>query len=270
MARSSAGEPLRRLPIVSVSVERRSQAKVLLTASPISRLAGARYISSHAGPLAGGSACAPGAFCALRGIVASSRNGRATATLTRRRIGFGPPVALSVLQHVRFVATGLWSGACKTCVTEPCNAATTCRRSEVSGKTGDVVARVSPMKVRACVLGILIASAATLPVGAGEPITLKVSPAVAFAPANLVVRAIVEANAANRAIEIVAESTDFYRSSEMQLEGEKAAQTSTFEFRSLPPGTYEVRARLLGANGQARASMRHQVNVMASGAWDRD
>src|SRR5262252_4032391 len=93
MARSSAGEPLRRLPIVSVSVERRSQAKVLLTASPIGRLAG-------------GSACAPGAFCALRGIVASSRNGRATATLTRRRIGFGPPVALSVLQQVRFVATG--------------------------------------------------------------------------------------------------------------------------------------------------------------------
>ena len=126
------------------------------------------------------------------------------------------------------------------------------------------------MKVRACVLGILMASAATLPAGAGEPITLKVSPAVAFAPANLVVRATVEVNAANRAIEIVAESTDFYRSSEMQLEGEKAPRTNTFEFRSLPPGTYEVRAKLVGADGQARAAVRQQVNVIASGAADRD
>ena len=121
------------------------------------------------------------------------------------------------------------------------------------------------MKVRACFFGILMA-AATLPVGAGERITLKVSPAVAFAPANLVVRATVEADAANRAIEIVAESPDFYRSSEVQLEGDRAARTNTFEFRSLPPGTYEVKATLLGPGGSARASVRQQINVIASGA----
>jgi hypothetical protein len=124
------------------------------------------------------------------------------------------------------------------------------------------------MMFRACLFGILLA-AATLPVGAGERITLKVSPAVAFAPANLVVRATIEADAANRAIEIVAESPDFYRSSEIQLEGDKAARTNTFEFRSLPPGTYEVRAKLLGADGQQRAAVRQQVNVIASGAGDR-
>src|SRR5262245_6131171 len=77
--------------MVSVSVASRSQAKVLLTASPISRLTGARYASSHAGPPEGGSACALGDFCALSVVVASIRNGRATATLARRRIGFGPP-----------------------------------------------------------------------------------------------------------------------------------------------------------------------------------
>jgi hypothetical protein len=124
------------------------------------------------------------------------------------------------------------------------------------------------MKVRACLLGVLVA-AATLPVGAGERITLKVSPAVAFAPANLVVRATVEVDAANRAIQIVAESTDFYRSSEIQLEGDRAARTNTFEFRSLPPGAYEVRAKLLGADGQARAAVRQLVNVIGSGAGDR-
>ena len=127
---------------------------------------------------------------------------------------------------------------------------------------------VRPMNVRTLVLGLLMAST-TLPLGAGERITMKVSPAVAFAPANLVVRATIEADAGNRAVEIVAESADFYRSSEIQLEGERAARTTTFEFRSLPPGTYEVRAKLFGADGQQRAAVRQQVNVIASGQGDR-
>ena len=110
---------------------------------------------------------------------------------------------------------------------------------------------------------------ATLPLGAGERMTMKVSPAVSFAPANLIVRAMIVADADNRSVEIVAESQDFYRSSEIQLEGEKAPRTSMFEFRSLPPGTYEVRANLLGANGQSRAMIRQQINVIASGAGDR-
>lgn len=124
------------------------------------------------------------------------------------------------------------------------------------------------MKMKAALLGTLMLTA-TLPLGAGEKITMKVSPAVAFAPANLVVRAMIVADADNRAVEIVAESDDFYRSSMIQLEGEKAARTSMFEFRSLPPGTYEVRANLIGANGDLRACIRQQINVIASGAGDR-
>ena len=110
---------------------------------------------------------------------------------------------------------------------------------------------------------------ATLPLGAGERMTIKVSPAVAFAPANLIVRAMIAADADNRAVEITAESQDFYRSSLVQLEGEKAARTSQFEFRSLPPGTYEVRANLFGTRGEQRATVRQQINVIAAGAGDR-
>ena len=55
----------------------------------------------------------------------------------------------------------------------------------------------------------------------------------------------------------------------IQLEGDKAARTSQFEFRSLPPGTYEVRANLFGANGESRALIRQQINVIASGAGDQ-
>jgi len=106
----------------------------------------------------------------------------------------------------------------------------------------------------------------TLPMGAGERITVKVSPAVAFAPANLVVRTMIEADQDNRAVEIVAESADFYRSSQIQLEGDKAPRTTNFEFRSLPPGTYEVRALLIGTGGEQRAFARQTINVIASGA----
>src|SRR5258708_1894858 len=121
------------------------------------------------------------------------------------------------------------------------------------------------MKAQAGLIAFLMLTA-TLPTGAGDKLALKVSPSVAFAPANLAVRAMVEADAQNRAIEIVAESDDFYRSSEVQLDGDRAPRTNTFEFGSLPPGMYEVRATLLGARGEHRAAMRQQVNVMSSAA----
>ena len=119
------------------------------------------------------------------------------------------------------------------------------------------------MSVRACVFGFVVLMAA--PTGAGERLALKVSPAVAFAPANLIVRTTVEADSANRAMEVVAESRDFYRSSSVELDGDKAPRTTQFEFRSLPPGMYAVRAILLGSDGHTRAAVRQDVNVIASG-----
>jgi hypothetical protein len=118
------------------------------------------------------------------------------------------------------------------------------------------------------VLGTLLLLLAK-PLAAGEPLALKVSPSVSFAPCNLVVRAVVERDAQNRSIEIVAESPDFYRSSEVQLDGDQAPLTSTFEFRSLPSGTYEVQAILKGAGDAPRALARQQVNVIDAGATDR-
>jgi hypothetical protein len=99
---------------------------------------------------------------------------------------------------------------------------------------------------------------------AGDKLSVRVSPAVAFAPANLTIRTTVEADPDNHAVRISAESPDFYRSSEVGLEGEDAPRTTTFEFRGLPTGTYEVRATLLGAGGQQRAIARQQVDVIAS------
>jgi len=110
---------------------------------------------------------------------------------------------------------------------------------------------------------------AILPARASETMTMKVSPAVAFAPATLIVRAMIEADSRNRAVEIVAESPGFYRASEIELDGDKAPRTNTFEFRSLPSGSYEVKATLRDASGHARAAVRTAVNVIESGGDDR-
>ena len=121
------------------------------------------------------------------------------------------------------------------------------------------------MKARVAFLGVLLCTLA-MPVGAGQKdrLTLRVTPAVAFAPANLVVRAMIPLDGSNRAVEIVAESESFYRASQIQLEGDHAPRTSLFEFRSLPPGSYEVRATLFGANGEEVSTVSQQVNVIAS------
>jgi hypothetical protein len=103
------------------------------------------------------------------------------------------------------------------------------------------------------------------PAGATERLAMRVSPAVAFAPADLVVRTVVESDARNRAIEIVAESSEFYRSSEVQLDGDNAPRTTTVEFRSLPRGNYRVTATLLDAGEKPLTFARSEVNVLANG-----
>ena len=116
------------------------------------------------------------------------------------------------------------------------------------------------MKARVSLCGIFLLLAP--PLGAGARLSMSVSPSLSFAPANLYVRAMIEADRANRGVEIVAESIDFYRASEIELAGERAPRTSTFEFRSLPPGTYQVRATLLGSGGERRAWVQSQAIVV--------
>jgi hypothetical protein len=118
------------------------------------------------------------------------------------------------------------------------------------------------MKWRVVILGAAIAAATVAPIRANDRLALRVSPTVSFAPANLVVRATVEANQENRAIEIVAESDDFYRSSQMQLDGDRAPRTTLFEFRSLPTGSYQVRAILRDVSGKEITSTQTQINVV--------
>jgi len=82
-----------------------------------------------------------------------------------------------------------------------------------------------------------------------EPLRVQVSPPVSRAPALLTVRVSIEATADNRALQVVAESPDFYRSSEISIDGTNAAPLNVFEFRNLPTGLYQVTSTLIGAHG---------------------
>ena len=113
--------------------------------------------------------------------------------------------------------------------------------------------------------GILMLTATTIPSSAGEPLRMKVSPAVSFAPAFVRVQTTIELNAYNRAVEITAQSEDFYRSSTIPLEGDQAARTNIFEFPSLPQGTYVVTATLFGSDGRPRGRVRQTLNVVSRG-----
>jgi hypothetical protein len=99
-------------------------------------------------------------------------------------------------------------------------------------------------------------------VQAVERVSIRVSPAVAFAPANLFVRATVDVNPDNRSLEIIAESADFYRSSEITLDGDHAPRVTLMQFKSLPGGSYQVRAVLRGAAGREIATIGTEVNIV--------
>jgi hypothetical protein len=100
---------------------------------------------------------------------------------------------------------------------------------------------------------------------AADRLALRASPEISYAPARLFVRATIAADDDNRAMEIVIDSLDFYRSSTVQLEGSDAPRVSVFEFEGVPSGTYVVSARLLDQQGEQIASARRQVSVVSSG-----
>lgn len=109
------------------------------------------------------------------------------------------------------------------------------------------------------VLGLLAVS----PVGAGERLTMRVSPQMATAPATLVVHVVAEQNAANRALQIQLDSADYYRSSLLRLDGDDAARTTRVEYNGVPGGTYEVRVTLLGADGKPRATDSREIRILS-------
>ena len=99
---------------------------------------------------------------------------------------------------------------------------------------------------------------------ASERLTMAVSPMQSFAPTTLIIRVHVEPDRGNRALEVVAESGEYYRSSRIQLDGADTPRTISFEIRNLPGGDYDIRGALIDSADHERAAVRTQVIVLAS------
>ena len=117
------------------------------------------------------------------------------------------------------------------------------------------------MRVPICLGGVFLLS--VLPVNGGEQLRIAVSPAHSFAPSTLHVRVSLEPNDQNRRVTVIADSADFYRSSEVQLDGEQAPKTTTIEFRGVPGGSYQVYSVVQDQSGHTRASASQDVNVIS-------
>jgi len=109
-----------------------------------------------------------------------------------------------------------------------------------------------PRKARTTLTGAVacaILLGTTSRLNGGESLRIQVSPTVSRAPAVLTVRATIEPAADNRSLEVIAESPSFFRSSQVQLEGEHGAPVNVFQFKNLPTGLYQVTGVLVGVNG---------------------
>jgi hypothetical protein len=91
--------------------------------------------------------------------------------------------------------------------------------------------------------------------------SLSVRPTVAFAPATAIVVATIERDDANRAVEIEADSGQYFTSSYRQLDGASDARTHQFFLKNLPPGFYQVTAAVYGVGGKIRHVDKEMIEV---------
>jgi hypothetical protein len=119
------------------------------------------------------------------------------------------------------------------------------------------------MRWSRCGLFGLALSTATLG-AAGDPVSVRVNPSVSVAPAMLAIRVNVAPQEANRALEIVVDSNDFYRSSRVQLDGDRGPVINTLTIGSVPAGDYDVTATIIGADGKRSTMARAHAEVMST------
>jgi hypothetical protein len=89
----------------------------------------------------------------------------------------------------------------------------------------------------------------SLGVHAGEPVRVRVVPAFALNPADVMVETVIEPDVRNRGVEVTVDSPNFFATSTVVLEGDRAPRVRTTRFRQLPAGSYEVSATLVQDSG---------------------
>ena len=109
-----------------------------------------------------------------------------------------------------------------------------------------------------CIAVLMVVS-----VGAGDAresrLRVEISPPISAAPAVVRIRAIVMPDAANRTLQIEADSAAYYRSSVMSLDGESAAPINEMTLSNIPGGEYDVIVAVIASDGHRTVDRRQFV-----------
>jgi hypothetical protein len=100
------------------------------------------------------------------------------------------------------------------------------------------------------------------PSASAAPLAMTVSPAMSLAPATVDIGLHLIANRENHLLVVEADSGDFFRSSEIPVDGDHAPTMMNVRFRDLPEGEYQVVASLFGNDGRPLANVRGTIHVM--------
>ena len=87
---------------------------------------------------------------------------------------------------------------------------------------------------------------------AGKPVdqvTLRLTTRIVNAPGSLRSLVRVVPNAENRTLRVSIDSDGYYRSSDIQLDGDGAATSHFVEFKDVPAGMYQLTAEVIGQTG---------------------
>jgi hypothetical protein len=95
-----------------------------------------------------------------------------------------------------------------------------------------------------------------------SPLEVRLTGRIAFSPAT--VRSLVQVtpHANNRTLRVEIDSPDYARSSEVELDGERAARSHFFSWAALPPGEYSVVVSVLGPGGDVRLRRQAPFEVL--------
>lgn len=119
---------------------------------------------------------------------------------------------------------------------------------------------------RATRIGAALAIAALIypmQVSGGEKeVSIARMPHVVPAPATVQLQIRVQPRPENRLLRVSLESGAFYRSSELTLEGDRAAATHWLRWAGVPAGRYSVVVELLRSNGERRLAVGGQLEVI--------
>ena len=90
------------------------------------------------------------------------------------------------------------------------------------------------------VLFVVVVLVAAAPLAGDGSARIRASPRMAGSPATVSVTVTVERRERNRALTVTIDSGDYYRSSELPLEGDKAPRSHSIRYVGLPANEYQI------------------------------